>query len=112
MPEAQSRPSRHVRIITMLVLSIVLTWLAGYWIRQGEIVALSAQMTEAVPSIPGLTALLLLVLLNPLLRRLPYVRELSAGELVVCYLFVTVATFMFACGVTRFLIATVSDPGY
>mgnify|MGYP007016527344 CR=1 FL=1 len=112
MPEAQSRPSRHVRIVTMLVLSIVLTWLAGYWIRQGEIVALSAQMTEAVPSIPGLTALLLLVLLNPLIRRLPYVRELSAGELVVCYLFVTVATFMFACGVTRFLIATLSAPWY
>ncbi len=112
MPDTEARPSRKVRIVTMLVLSIGLTWLAGYWIRQGEIIALSAQMTEAVPSIPGLTALLLLALLNPLIRRLPFVRDLSAGEIIVVYLFVTVATFMFGCGVTRFLIATVSAPWY
>jgi len=112
MTEARPQPSRKVRIITMLVLGIGMTWLAGYWIRQGEIIALSAQMTEAVPSIPGLTALLLLVALNPLIRRLPYVRDLSSGEVIVVYLFVTVATFMFGCGVTRFLIATVSAPWY
>ncbi|MEA3400577.1 MAG: DUF6785 family protein [Armatimonadota bacterium] len=111
-PDAEARPATHVRIITMLVLSIGLTWLAGYWIRQGEIIALSAQMTEAVPSIPGLTALLVLAGASPLLRRLPYVRDLSAGEIIVVYLFVTVATFMFGCGVTRFLIATVSAPWY
>jgi len=109
---AQARPARHVRIITMIVLSVVLTWLAGYWIRQGEIIALSAQMTEAVPSIPGLAALLLLVALNPLLRRLPYVRDLSAAEIIIVYLFTCVATFMFGCGVTRFLIATVSSGYY
>ncbi|MFO8081510.1 MAG: DUF6785 family protein [Armatimonadota bacterium] len=110
--DARSQPSREVRIVTMLVLGIGLTWLAGYWIRQGEIIALSAQMTEAVPSIPGLTALLLLAALNPLLRRLPWVRDLSAGEIIVVYLFVTVGTFMYACGVTRFLIATISAPWY
>ncbi len=111
-PGARARPARRVRIVTMLVLSVVLTWLAGYWIRQGEIVVLSAQMTEAVPSIPGLTALLLLAALNPLIRRVPYVRDLSPAEIIVVYLFVTVATFMFGCGVTRFLIATISAPWY
>ena len=110
--DVQSRPNRRVRILTMLVLGIALTWVAGYWIRQGEIIALSAQMTEAVPSIPGLAALLLLAALNPLIRRLPYVRDLSHGEIILVYLFVTVGTFMFACGVTRFLIATVSAPWY
>lgn len=96
----------------MLVLSVALTWLAGYWIRQGEIIALSAQMTEAVPSIPGLTALLVLAGLSPILRRLPWVRGLSSGEIIVVYLFVTIATFMYGCGVTRFLIATISAPWY
>ncbi len=109
---AEPRPARSVRIATMLVFGVALTWIAGYWIRQGEIIVLSAQMTEAVPSIPGLTALLLLALLNPLIRRLPYVRDLSSGEIIVVYLFVTVATFMYGCGVTRFLIATVSAPYY
>lgn len=111
-PGAEPRPALPVRIVTMVVLSIGLTWLMGYWIRQGEIVALSAQMTEAVPSIPGLAALLLLVAINPLLRRLPFVRDLSPAEIIVVYLFTTVATFMFACGVTRFLIATVSAGYY
>ncbi len=108
----QEQPDRRVRIVTMLVLSIVLTWIAGYWVRQAEIIVLTCQMTEAVPSIPGLTALLLLVGLNPLLRRLPFVRDLSTPEIIIVYVFTTVATFMFGCGVTRFLIATLNVPYY
>jgi hypothetical protein len=106
------RPARGVRIVTMLVLSFALTWIAGYWIRQAEIVVMACQMTEAVPSIGGLAALLLLVGINPLLRRLPYVRDLSTGEIVTVYVFTTVATFMFGCGVTRFLISTLNVPYY
>ncbi len=111
LPQVATRPA-HVRIVTMLVLSIVLTWIAGYWIRQAEIIVLTCQMTEAVPSIGGLACLLLLVAINPLLRRLPYVRDLSVGEIIVVYVFTTVATFMFGCGVTRFLISTLNVPYY
>ncbi|MCD6362228.1 MAG: hypothetical protein J7M38_15320, partial [Armatimonadetes bacterium] len=110
-PHTARQPAR-VRIITMLVLSIALTWIAGYWIRQAEIIVLTCQMTEAVPSIAGLAVLLLLVAITPLLRRLPYVRELSTGEIIVVYVFTTVASFMFGCGVTRFLISTLNVPYY
>jgi len=108
----EASPGRGVRFATMLALGLVLTWLLGYWIRQAEIIALACQITEAVPAIPGLTALLLLLAINPLIRRLPLVRALSNGELVVVYLFVTVATTMYGCGIVRFLIACISVPYY
>ncbi|MGD9518346.1 MAG: DUF6785 family protein [Armatimonadota bacterium] len=109
-----SGPARapKTRFAAMLVLSLVLTWLAGYWIRQAEIVSLACQITEAVPSIPGLAALLLLLAVNPLLLRLSKRWELSSGEIVVVYLFVTVATTMYGCGIVRFLIASLSAPHY
>ena len=109
-PEVQ--PERHVRIVTMLVLSVAMTWVAGYWIRQAEIIVSACQITEAVPAIPGITALLFLMAINPLIRRLPLVRKLSTGEIVVVYLFVTVATTMYGCGVMRFLIACITVPYY
>ncbi len=46
---------------------IGLTWILGYWIVQAEVVVLACQVTDAVPAIPGLGALLLP--LNPLRRR-------------------------------------------
>ncbi len=104
--------TRPVRIVMMLALALVLTWICGYWIRQAEIIILICQITEAVPSIPGVAVLLFLVAVNPLIRRLPLVRELSRGEIVVVYLLVTVATTMFGCGIVRFLIATISAPFY
>ena len=52
-----------------IIIALVCTWLCGYWIRQAEIVALACQITESIPAIPGITVLLLLVLVNGLLRR-------------------------------------------
>ncbi len=104
--------SRPIRLMAMLVVGLVLTWGMGYWIRQAEIIALACQITEAVPPIPATTVLLLLLAINPLLRRLPLVRKLSTGEIVVVYLFVTVATTMFGCGIVRYLIACISAPYY
>ncbi len=96
----------------MVALGFGLTWILGYWIVQAEVVVLACQVTEAVPAIPGLGALLLLLALNPLLRRLPFIRELSSAELIVVYLLVTVATTMFGPGIVRFLIASLTVPYY
>lgn len=111
-PQQATKRSRPVRIIKMLLLAFVLTWLLGYWIQQSEIVALACQITEAVPPIPAVATLLLLLALNPLIRRLPHLRELSGGEITVVYIFVTVATNMFGCSIVRFLLASVSAGYY
>jgi len=109
--QSPKSPGR-IRLLGMLLVGLGLTWILGYWIRQAEIVVLACQVTEAVPAIPGLAAFLLLLVLNPLLRRVPFVRKLSNGELVIVYLLVTIATTMFGCGIIRFLISCISVPHY
>ena len=95
-----------------VVIALVLTWLSGYWIRQSEIVALACQGTEAVPSIPGVGALLLVLLGNALARRTRFVRPLCVPEIITVFLLVTVATTMFGCGIGRFLLACLTAPFY
>jgi len=107
-PKATGR----VRLLAMMVVGCGLTWILGYWIVRAEVVVLACQVTEAVPAIPGLGAFLVLLAINPLLRRLPFIRKLSTAELVVVYLFVTVATTMFGPGIIRFLIASLTVPYY
>jgi len=112
LQSASSKGTGRVRLLAMVVLGFGLTWILGYWIVQAEVVVLACQVTEAVPAIPGLGALLVLLAINPLLRRLPFIRELSNAELVVVYLLVTVATTMFGCGIVRFLLSCLTVPYY
>lgn len=95
-----------------IVISLVLAWLAGYWVRQSEIIALACQGTEAVPSIPGVGALVALVMVNSLLRRQRRIRPLTVAELVTIFLFVTVSSTMMGCGIGRFLLACITAPFY
>jgi len=103
---------REVRVGTALALALVLTWLSGYWIRQAEVIARACEITEAVPAIPGIAALLFLLAVNPLIRHLPLARQLSNGEIILIYLFVSVGTTMHAAGIGRFLIAFLTVPYY
>lgn len=99
-----------------LGLAVALTLLAGLWIRQAEIVVLSTQISESIPAIPGLAALVLLLPINGVLkwlaRRLPRVRPLSRGELLVVFLFVVVSSTVMGVGVQRFLISLLTAPFY
>ncbi|MBM3500118.1 MAG: hypothetical protein FJX74_15790 [Armatimonadetes bacterium] len=103
---------RYGLTVRAVVLALLLTWLSGYWIRQSEIVALACQGTEAVPSIPGVGALLLVLMGNALVRRTRLGRPLQLPEIITVFLFVTVATTMFGCGIGRFLLACLSAPFY
>jgi hypothetical protein len=100
------------RYLFVLAIAFVLTWVLGYWIRQAEIVTLACQVTEAAPAIPAVVALLFLLALNPLLRLLPGLRGLRNGEITLIYVFVVIATTMFACSIVRYLIANLSGAYY
>ena len=67
------------------LLAVVLTIMCGWWVRQAEIVVLSTQISESIPAIPALAALVFLLPVNALLRRLsrrlPALRPLSRAEL-------------------------------
>jgi len=110
-PDHDQQPRQWVTPRSV-VIALILTILSGFWVKQSEIVALACQGTEAVPSIPGVGALIFLILLNGALRRQKLIRPLTTTELITIFLFVTVATFMFACGIGRFLIACLTAPFY
>lgn len=99
-----------------LLLALFLTVLTGLWIRQAEIVVLSTQISESIPAIPGLAALVLLLPLNALAtllaRRFPRLRPLTRGEVIVVFMFVVVSSTVMGPGIERFLIALVATPFY
>jgi hypothetical protein len=111
--DTEARPAAEPGLtLRALAIAIFFTLLTGLWIRQAEIVVLSTQISESIPAIPGLAALVFLLPVNALLRRIPRVRALSRGELIVIFLFVTISSTVMGVGVQRFLIALIGTPYY
>jgi len=110
-PERQSAGEPGLSRRALLV-AVALTVLSGLWVRQSEIVVLSTQITESVPAIPGLAALVLLLLVNVVLRRLPRLRPFTRAELLVIFLFVTVSSTVMGIGIEQFLFALIGAPFY
>jgi hypothetical protein len=95
-----------------LVVALVLTVLAGLWVRQAEIVVLSTQISESVPAIPGLAALVLLLAVNAVLRFVPRVQPFTRAEILVVFLFVTLSSAVMGIGVVQFLFSLMTAPYY
>lgn len=98
--------------VRAVVIAILLTVLSGLWVRQAEIVVLATQITESVPPIPALAALMLLVALNPLLAMLGRRFALTRAELLAVYCFVAVAISVLGVGVARFWLALLTAGFY
>jgi hypothetical protein len=111
-PDQQRQPVAAGLTTRALVVAVALTLLAGLWIRQSEIVALATQVSESVPAIPGLAALVFLLLVNIPLRRIRRSLAFTRGEMLVVFLFVTVASTVMGIGVTQFLFALMTTPFY
>jgi len=90
-----------------LLLSVLFCVIASYWIEWSEVVTFFCQVTEAVPAVPAVAFLILLVVLNPLVRRFSAALALDRREVLMVYVFLTVATSMAGCGIARFFINTI-----
>jgi hypothetical protein len=108
-PGSSSEPGLTLR---SLLIGLLLAMFTGLWVRQSEILVLATQVSESVPTIPALTALVLLMSGNALLRRIPGVRPLSRPERIVIFLFVAVSSMVMGIGVTQFLFALMGTPFY
>jgi len=95
-----------------VLLSIAFCILASYWISWSEVVARFCQVTEAVPAVPAVAVLILLTVLNPFVRRISTRLALDRREVLMVYVFLTVATSMAGCGIARFFINTIPVPFY
>jgi len=113
-PVNGQRPSVAAGVTARSVtIAVVLAILAGIWVRQSEIAALTTQVTESVPAIPGLTALFLMLAVNALLRasKLP-VKPLNTPEVLTIFFFVCISSTVMGTGVTQYLFALLTAPFY
>jgi hypothetical protein len=90
-----------------LIVAILLTIVASFWIDISEVVTFFCQITEAVPAVPAVAFLMALVLITPLMRRLSARLALKRVEILTIYVFLTVSTSMAGCGIARFFINTI-----
>ncbi len=90
-----------------LIVAVIFTVIASYWIDQAEVVQLFTQITESVPPIPAVGFLVLLVLLAPMLRRVSRYLTLTRREIVTVYVFLTVSTAMAGPAIIRFLLNSI-----
>lgn len=95
-----------------LVLGLLISFVVSFWVRQSEIVVLATQVTESVPTIPSLAALVLLLGGNAVLRKVPGAVPLTRAELMVVFLFVSVASMIMGIGIVQFLIGLMAIPFY
>jgi hypothetical protein len=89
------------------IIAALLMVVCSYWVRQAEVVVLTSQITESVPAIPAVAALMALGLVAPVLRRLSRWLAVSRGEIVLIYCFIAIATSMAGCGIIRFWLSLV-----
>jgi len=95
-----------------IVIALIFSLLAGIWVRQSEIVALTTQVTESVPAIPALAVLVLLIPVNSLLRRRRWMSPLTMTENMVIFFFVCVSSTVMGFGVAEFMLSLVCVPFY
>lgn len=95
-----------------VLIALGLIFLSVLWIRQVELIRFTCQITESIPPIPALAALLLFAVLTPLLRRLGPRFCLSRGELGILFVMVGIGSVMSAVGVVQAFLPYLTVPFY
>ncbi|MGI5819530.1 MAG: DUF6785 family protein [Armatimonadota bacterium] len=100
--------SAPLKMAAVLVIGVVLLVLANLWVRQAALISIGAQVAMAVPPIPALAALLLLLAAYPLVRRL----RVSRREIIGVYCFLTLAVALTSGGAMRFFLHSIPTLHY
>ncbi|MGD9495388.1 MAG: DUF6785 family protein [Armatimonadota bacterium] len=97
-----------MRIGRVLLLGLIFLVLANLWVRQGELLTLAAQVAMAVPPVPALVTLLVLLAGLRLLRKIGVDRK----EVMGVYVFLTMAVALTSGAVMRFFLPSLVVPYY
>jgi hypothetical protein len=105
-PQSKTLPSQTARGLTFraVLIAAVLIFLAGKWVQTSELVVAGCLVSESVPPIPALAALMLLVALVPLSRMIARKSALTRAEVMTIFAILAVAvTVMGYGGLSYFL---------
>ncbi len=97
-----------MRIGRVILIGFVLLVLANFWVRQGALITLAAQVAMAVPPVPALGALIVLLAAYRLLKRIGISRE----DIVGVYAFLTLAVALTSGAAMRFFLPALPTPFY
>lgn len=97
-----------MRIGRILVIGFAFLVLANLWVRQGALITLAAQVAMAVPPVPALAALLILLGALKLSRRIGITREDAIG----IYAFLTLSVALTSGAAMRFFLPALPVPYY
>ncbi len=97
-----------MRIGRILLIGLVFLVLANLWVRQGALITLAAQVAMAVPPVPALAALLVLLGALPIIRRFGFSRKDAIGV----YAFLTLAVALTSGAAMRFFLPALPVPFY
>ncbi|MEA3400813.1 MAG: DUF6785 family protein [Armatimonadota bacterium] len=92
----------------VLVVALIVLILANLWVRQGALLTLAAQVAMAVPPVPALVTLLVLLAAVGLLRHVGIRRR----EVMGVYLFLTMAVALTSGAAMRFFLPALTTPYY
>ncbi|HCA48215.1 MAG TPA: hypothetical protein DEP45_12945 [Armatimonadetes bacterium] len=92
----------------VLLVGLIFLVLANLWVRQGELLTLAAQVSMAVPPVPALVTLLVL------LAGLGIIRKVGIGrkEVMGVYMFLTLAVALTSGAAMRFFLPALVTPFY
>lgn len=97
-----------MRIGRVLLIGFIFLVIANLWVRQGELITLAAQISMAVPPVPALATLLVLLVGLGLLRHLGIGRR----EVMGVYMFLTLAVALTSGAAMRFFLPALTVPYY
>jgi len=124
--EQQATPKGERLRLTTFIIALVFAFVAVIWAREAELVAFACQITESVPPMTALGALILFMALSVVTRNLAtrtggsrtgvgrlFERlTLSGPQIMYIYAFVMIATIVFAVGVIRTLLPELTTLAY
>ncbi len=104
----RSEGDGNVRIGRVVLLGLIFLVLANLWVRQGALLTLAAQVAMAVPPVPALATLLVLLAGLGLVRKFGVRRK----EILGVYAFLTLAVALTSGAAMRFFLPALTVPYY
>jgi len=105
-------PGLHGASVPAFVISVIFLAISMVWVYTAGMVSHGSQVGESVPVIPAISAVMLLTLVAPLLRRLWSRLDLSQRDILLIYVFLCIGVTCTSVGVVRFLLPSLTAAQY
>ncbi|MFP3904677.1 MAG: DUF6785 family protein, partial [Armatimonadota bacterium] len=108
MSATEGRRNLAASAVRVLAVGFIFLVLANLWVRQGALITLASQVAMAVPPVPALAVLVLLLAALPVIRHVGFDKKQIIG----IYCFLTLAVALTSGGAMRFFLPSLPSLFY